>query len=140
MPNAIQKPSDIQVYIVREHSINILDSKSTTTVIPANLLQPTTKHSDNATDSSADRLDRPVASMDRVFTVLARRAVNERTCGAEASEVALNILEWRTVLGREVIPHTAVMGVHGVLDLVDVAILGMVGNLDWVCISRSNCR
>lgn len=80
----------------------------TTTRTSANLLEPATENRNNAADSGTDGLNWPVASMDRVFTVLSRCAMNERTCRTEASEVAFDVLERRTVLGREVVPHAAV--------------------------------
>jgi hypothetical protein len=109
-----------------------------TTALTLRNLEPSTKDGNNTADGSADRLNGPVTAMDRVLTPLTRCAVNERTCGTEASKVALNFLERRAVLGRKVVPHAAVIGIQRVLDLVDLPIPWVVGNLDWVCVSTEH--
>jgi hypothetical protein len=92
-------------------------------------LKPTAKNSNDTAYGIADRLQRPVASMFQVLTPLTRCAMNEGARRTEASEVSLNFLEWRSIHSAEVVPHTTVMTVHGVLDLVDFEIGRLVGNL-----------
>ena len=65
-------------------------------------------------------MERPIASMDRVFTVLAGCAMHERASRAAATQIALNILERRAVLSGKVVPHAAIMTVRRIFNLVDV--------------------
>jgi hypothetical protein len=82
-------------------------------------LKPSAQNSDDTAQGIAQGLDRPIASMDRVLTPLTRCAVHERASRTAATQIALNVLERRAVLSGEVVPHTAVMAVRGVFDLVD---------------------
>lgn len=73
--------------------------------------------------------------MNRVFAILTRRTVNSHATVRHDVQLAVNVLERRAILGRQVVPYSLVATVDGVPNLVDLGVANVARDLDCDLIS-----
>ena len=67
--------------------------------------------------------------MHLIFTILARSTMNSQAVHRHDGQLAVDVLERSTIFGGQVVPDPAVAAIDRVLNLVDVEVANVVGDL-----------